>query len=97
MFYQSFGPLVTLPTCCMASEITKIISVSLQSSVYVERLRHALRAEFQHHGSKVIPAVSQGKTSSSKKKKKADTQPNVQFVKLTIYNQMWTPPSKTNT
>lgn len=42
MFYQSFGPLVTLPTCCMASEITKIISVSLQSSVYVERLRHAL-------------------------------------------------------
>lgn len=73
MFYQSFGPLVTLPTCCMASEITKIISVSLQSSVYVERLRHALRAEFQHHGSKVIPAVSQGKTSSSKTK--SDTQP----------------------
>lgn len=73
MFYQSFGPLVTLPTCCMASEITKIISVSLQSSVYVERLRHALRAEFQHHGSKVIPAVSQGKTSSSKNK--SDTQP----------------------
>lgn len=32
MFYQ-FGPLITLPTCCMASEITKIISASLQSSI----------------------------------------------------------------